>query len=496
MLTSSPSSCPLRPESLAQLNDEERAWLTGLSEKMATLERRAEAAEQRAEVAEQRLSDVEAVVKELTARLNQDSTNSHKPPSTDHKTRRPRRKRRKRGGKPGAKPGHKGHNRDLDPPNQLTSKTAHFPKLCAGCGATLSAEDNHGAPRPHQFFELPPIEMEVHQLDLHRRKCACGHITQASPPPQHQTGQGPRLTAFITALIGAFRLSRRQVQELLESLTGKSPALGSIQACWQRGAQAARPVAKELEKALPKQAMLNLDETSWKEAGKKRWLWVAAAEHFAVFAINTRGMKQVVEWKLLKYRGVVGCDRWNAYSRIVRKQVCWSHLDRDLEAIAVRDGAGQALARQMQVGVDEMFSAWWAFKDGKQSRSGLQSATAGFRASFKAFCVTGSAQEEDDRWRKLGKDLLKKWPHVFRFLDEEGVEPTNNHAERMLRPAVLWRRTSQGTRTEEGSRDVTTILTLVQSCRLQGRSAVAFLEEVVRAAWTGIPMPSLLPTNV
>ena len=494
MSTSSLSPCPLRPEILAQLNAEERAWLESIPAKMAALEQRTEAAERRAEAAEQGLLELKAVVAELTARLNQDSSNSHKPPSSDKK-RRPRRNRRKTGWKSGAKKGHKGHNRALVPPEQLTSQTPRFPEVCGGCGAALSPEQKHGAPRPHQFFELPPIEMETHQLDLYRCKCGCGAITEALPPPEHRTGQGPRLTALITTLIGAFRLSRRQVEELLMSLTGNSPSLGCIQACWQRGAQAAKPVAKELEKALPKQPTLNIDETSWKQAGKKRWMWVAAAEKFAVFAVNTRGLKQLREWKLLKYLGVVGCDRWNAYSRIERKQLCWSHLDRDLEAIAIRDGVGRDPAKQMQAGVEEMFEQWWAFKDGKQSRTSLQSATASFRASFKAFCTAGAKQVDDDRWRKLGTDLLKKWPHVFRFLDTEGVEPTNNLAERMIRPVVLWRRTSQGTRTDLGSLEAAAVLTVVQTCRLQARSALAVLEEIVRAAWTGGPMPSLLPQN-
>ena len=149
----------------------------------------------------------------------------------------------------------------------------------------------------------------------------------------------------------------------------------------------------------------------------------------------------------------------------------------------------------MQAGVEEMFEQWWAFKDGKQSRTSLQSATASFRASFKAFCTAGAKQVDDDRWRKLGTDLLKKWPHVFRFLDTEGVEPTNNLAERMIRPVVLWRRTSQGTRTDLGSLEAAAVLTVVQTCRLQARSALAVLEEIVRAAWTGGPMPSLLPQN-
>lgn len=481
MAFSAPASCPLRPEILAQLNAEERAWLESSAEKTAALE--------------QRLAALEALVKELTARLNQDSTNSHKPPSSDNKTRKPRRKRRKAGGKPGAKKGHKGHHRALLPPDQLTSKTPLYPTACGGCGAALTPKQVHGAPRPHQFFELPPIDMEVHQLDLHRCKCACGHITQAVPPPEHQTGQGPRLTAFITALIGVFRLARRPVQDLLMSLTGRSPALGSIHACWQRGAKAVTPVAAQLAAALPKQAQLNLDETGWKQNGQRRWLWVAAAPKFAVFAFNTRGAKQLGEWKLSKYRGVVGCDRWSAYSRVARKQLCWAHLDRDLAAIAVREGAGRGPAEQMLAGVDALFASWWAFKEGRLSRTALQSATAAFRTSFKAFCTTGSEQAADARWRKLGVDLLKKWPHVFRFLDEDGIEPTNNLAERMLRTAVMWRKISQGTRTEQGSQEVAAVLTVVQTCRLQARSAVGMIEEIIRAAWTGAPMPSLLPEN-
>jgi transposase len=134
-----------------------------------------------------------------------------------------------------------------------------------------------------------------------------------------------------------------------------------------------------------------------------------------------------------------------------RRQLCWSHLERDLQAIIDAGGPGSSAATKALAGADAMFDTWWTFKRNLRSRADLQRDVRPYRLQFLKFCQRGAGQTRDRRWRALGRDLLRQWDAVFRFLDVEGVEPTNNAAERGLRAGVIWRRTTQGTRTDAGT---------------------------------------------
>ena len=132
------------------------------------------------------------------------------------------------------------------------------------------------------------------------------------------------------------------------------------------------------------------------------------------------------------------------------------------------------------------------FKDGELDRDGLKTATKAFRADLKAFCEDGLAQTADDRWRKLGKSLLKMWPAVFNFLEVDGLEPTNNHAERQIRTGVIWRKLTQGTRSDFGSLCAARLLCMTTTCRQQGRDVLDYLTQSLTAHWRGLPPPALL----
>ena len=472
-------------------------------------EQRAVEVEQRAVEAEQRVNTLTEEIEKLkkktakqSSRLGQNSTNSHKPPSSDgpekkKKKRKSGSKRKKGNRKPGGQPGHTGNHR-LVPLEEVTSVNEVIPPTCKGCNRNLSSDDTVGKPRIHQVFELPKVEMEVHQYNLHRCQCRdCGEYTLGELKPENRTGQGPNLTAFIGLCTAAFRLSRRVLQELLLAMTGRSPSVGAIQRCWERTAEAVAPAVEELEKALPFQPSLHLDETGWKEKGKKLWLWVATTTNFACFSINNRSRDQIKCWFPNGYSGVICSDRWNAYERFDRRQLCWAHLLRDIQAIIDGKGLGSMEAENMLNGAHQMFHHWHQYKDGNLSRSELKSHAQPFRDAFKHFCDAGKSQSKKDKnrdvkWSRLGKSLVNRWSHVFRFLDEEGIEPTNNHAERQVRPGVLWRKISHGTRSEAGSQAVSYMLSVVQTCKLQVKSALAFIKKALLAFWNGEQCPSLL----
>ncbi|MDP6207039.1 MAG: IS66 family transposase [Roseibacillus sp.] len=463
-------------------------------------ELRAEAAELRAEAAEKRLGELEVIVRELKARIGKDSSNSSKPPSSDGpaaKAKKRRYKKRKPSGKKvGGQPGHKGVTRKMRPVEEADEVIHHKPTHCNNCRSGLQGALPAADPIPHQQLDIPPITFKLIHHWIHRLTCPnCGTINQAQLPPQAKTGQGPDLTAWCAMLIGKYRLSREQVAALLADLTGVKMSKSTVHACWERMGKALEKPMAELEGALPSAPVVNLDETGWREGGAKRWLWIAVAPLFVVFCVHARRSAAVLRrWFPDGYEGQVGSDRWSAYHLfdIRHRQLCWAHLGRDLQGIIDDGGVGAAAAQEMRLGEGRMFSSWWACKANEISRSELGEQTSAYRRQFYSFCECGSKQTGDDGWRRLGKDLLKKWPAVFNFLDRNDIDPTNNAAERGLRGSVIWRRTTQGTRTSEGSVYASRMLSVAETCRKQGRDILDFLRCAMVAHLGGTDPPSLL----
>lgn len=465
----------------------------------------------RAETAEARVAELEATVAalqhevtalraqvaELLARLTQNSSNSSKPPSTEqpgHNRRPPREKGRR---SKGAQKGHKGVTRALVPPEQVSAFVSHFPSACTRCGQPLDETSAPaGAPLRHQVVELPPIQPEVIEHQLHRVVCACGQVNCAELPPEARFGTGPRLTGLVAVLCGRFRISREETASLLDLVLGVPICKGTVQAACERASEAMAAAVSELEAAVSKAPAAHVDETGWREDGKRRWLWVAVAGAIAVFAIHRRrGRDQLRAWFAEGFAGVIISDRWSAYEMFPpeQRQLCWSHLRRDLQAIIDRAGAGKAEAEAALAGSNGMFHQWHRFRRDEIDRRALQAETQPFRDAFRAFCEAGKEQDQDRKWRALGTDLLKHWASVFLFLDREGIEPTNNTAERAIRPGVLWRKMSQGNKSEVGARFVARILTVATTCRRQGRCLLEFLNQAILAWLRGIQGPSLLP---
>src|SRR4051794_1728520 len=234
---------------------------------------------------ERQIVELRQQVQELKARVDQNSTNSSKPPSTDpigvkRKPPTPPSKKRRGGQK-----GHPRRMRALVPPDRVASVTDCKPAECRRCGHSLSGED--ADPRRHQVAELPPIEPEVHEYRLHRLCCPhCKAVTSgALPEGVPRTSFGPRLHAALSVLTGAYRLSKRQVAHLCADLLGLTISLGMI-AKLERitAAVLERPVAELAEQVKTAEAA-NIDETGWRESGRKAWLWVVVTAVGVVFRV-------------------------------------------------------------------------------------------------------------------------------------------------------------------------------------------------------------------
>ena len=446
------------------------------------------------------VSELEERIRELEARLNQNSSNSSKPPSSDppwnngkDKKNKPKRRKGKR--PRGAQKGHAGSRRDTIPAEKVTKVEEHRPEVCEACGASLAGapmvEGNHR----RQVVEIPPIEPEVYEHRIFGARCNCGHETWGSFPPEAMYGCGPRLTALVSLLTGRYRLSRKETADLLSEVLGVPICKGTVQACGERTSEAIAEPVEELAAALPEQDVVYMDETGWKVSGERAWLWVFSTATFSYFSIEPRRGRAILEQLFPRGNpGTVNSDRWSAYSFFPaeRRQLCWSHLLRDLRGIVDAKGLGSKPAKPVLEAAERMFSDWHAFRRGEISRAELAERIAPLRVSLMVFAQAGASQNKDRKWRGLGRDLIRYEAAVFRFVEVEGVEPTNNQAECDLRSAVLWRKGSYGSRSENGSLFVSRMLSAAATCRRRGHRLLDFLERAVLAHQLGEQPPSLL----
>lgn len=443
------------------------------------------------------LGTLQATVADLSARLQQHSGNSSRPPSSDPPS-APKRPtpRTPSGRKKGGQPGHRGVTRALLPEDQVQAVRTYAPTTCTGCHAALTDQSALPTPRRHQVWELPPLTPHVTEHQLHARDCPqCGTRTWATLPTAVPTRLvGPRLQAFCALLTGRFRLGRRPALELLEDAFGLTLSLGTLAALEAEVAAALRPSATEVATALAQAESLNADETGWKERGQRRWLWLAATPTLAYFRLLDRRNRAAFEELLpLTAASIVTSDRFGAYTRLPlsRRQLCWAHLVRDFQALSERTGPARTIGHWALDQSRRLFTHWHAFRQGTLTRPALGVRMQPVQRAFRTLLAWG--QTLPGQAGALCRDLEAKWEALWTFLVHAGVEPTNNHAERLLRPAVLWRKTSFGHQSESGKHYVERMLTVVSTLRLQGRSVLGYLEQVLQATRMAAPTPSLLP---
>jgi transposase len=439
-------------------------------------------------------------VTDLEARLAQNSTNSSRPPSSDPPETPAPPPQPPSGRRRGAQPGHPPAQRQMLPSEAVDHVVRHWPARCQHCQAPLNdgAREAVGEPARHQVTELPPVRAEVTEHQLYRVRCpSCGGETRASLPPEVPAGAfGPRLQAAVALLSGRYRLSRREVAAVCGDLLGADLAVGSVDAlCQATAAALAEPVA-ELAAAGRGAAVAHADETSWPQAGQRQWLWVVTTTLITVFTIAaSRGRGVIHDLLGEDFGGRLVSDRYAAYNWLPpeQRQVCWAHLRRDFLALLHYGPSAAQLGLALLDLTDRIFAAWHRTRADPAERPGLSETIAPLQAEMRALLEAG----QDQRAAKaagLSRSLLQLWPALWTFVRVPGVEPTNNAAERALRPAVLWRKGSFGTQSDAGNLFVARLLSVAATCRQQQRPLLAYLTAVCTAAHLGRPSPSLLPS--
>jgi len=448
-----------------------------------------------------RIAELEAHLGALTARIEElerqskgkTPQNSSLPPSTQHPHARPQPPRRKSKKKCGGQPGHEKHVRPLIPTDECNDVQPLRPSECRRCGAKLSGSDPE--PLRHQVFDLPEIKPIVTEYQRHRLVCcSCGETTCAELPAGVPQGQsGPRLMAFTALLMAYYRQSKRRTAEFLSTLLGQ-PCCAALTVKMQNQVTAAlRPSYEALAAQLPTQEQLSIDETGTKQENGKAWLWTFVARMFTVFAVRaTREATALTTFLGEQFQGTVNCDRAKMYWHLGCLQWCWAHLKRDFQAmIDSGDPRAKHLGWRLRRATCELFEHWANYRDGKISRAALVRRMGPVRRKLERLLLRGTQCGHADT-RGTCRELYEHRQWLWTFLRHEGVEPTNNAGERSLRHAVIWRKLSFGTQSANGSRFVETMLTVMETCRQQGRRVFAFLTHAVKAHLAHQLAPSLL----
>jgi transposase len=446
--------------------------------------------------------------RKLALRL-QNSTTSSKPPSSDGLAgeQRPRGSRRKKNRrKPGGQPGHRGHWRGLAPLSRVNQVIEVFPPKCRHCDSRLSRKmSTQGDARRHQVTELPPIEAHITEYQCPCVVCPeCGKATQAELPREAQGQFGPQLTALIAYLTVVCRMPRRVVRELLEQVLAIPLSLGTIQNSWEEASDAVAESCAELERQLPHEPVVNSDETGYRTSGEKRWLWALVAANFVFYKIAlTRGAEVLVQLLGEVFTGILCSDRCASYLKYHKGegQFCWAHFKRNILGIQEigKTTDAERFCRDALALHARLFRLWHRFRDGPGVRYGPISREQLIAKSIplekKFFALADRYLDSPDKdVANLALALMQHFERFFAFLRHEGVEPTNNVAERALRCAVQWRKISFGSRSAQGEVAVARLLTVTRTCRMQNRAPLDYLVNALRSYRNALPVPSLLKT--
>jgi transposase len=442
------------------------------------------------------IAELQAKVADLEEKLRKSSSNSSKPPSSDGpgKARSKSKQRKRSGKKRGAQPGHPKHDRPLVPVEQVDAVHEVKPEKCEACDARLRGKDPD--PVRHQVAELPVVEPKVTEYRLHALTCGCGHVTCAELPPGVPRGAfGPSVVATVAVLIGAYRLSKRLTVDLLRDLMGLDLSLGSVIRCQREALRALAPCVEEAAAHVAAAPVKHADETGWREAGARAWLWTVVTPLVTFFTIQRRRSAEAARTALGAGLGVLVSDRFSGYSwwPLWRRQVCWSHLIRDFLAIAERAGASGRIGKLLGEEADRLFVWHHRVRDGTLARSSFKVYVRGLQRRVRELLVEGRALTDAPKTAKTCAKMLRVFPAFWYFVDHPEVEPTNNAAEQTIRHGVMFRKTSQGTQSARGSEFVAAMLTVHATLRQQHRDILGFVTTACRARLLGLAPPSLLP---
>jgi transposase len=434
-----------------------------------------------------------ARVEELERQAGRSSRNSSLAPSRDSPDARKQRPKKSSGRRQGGQPGHPGKHREMvEDPDRIVE---HWPSVCAGCGEQISDGEHvaDGDPVAHQVSEII-VRVEVTEHRRMRVRCRCARCTLAELPAGVPAGAFGPAVAAAAATLTAARVSRREAARLLGDLCGVQISAASVEALVKQASDALEDGYVEVLGAVDQSPVRGADETSWQHAGQTHWLSVATAEQAALFQLSDRRDRDSAKALLGEQpRGVIVSDRYAVYLFIddSQRQICLAHLVRDFIALGERGGAPGRLGRKLTRQLSDIFQTLNELGRDRSDLAALAADTQPARDRIGEL-LTDGARSRDPKTRRFCSGLLEHETALWTFTRLPGVPATNNASERALRHAVMWRKTSTGTQTDHGDRLVERLLTLRETCRLQGRRLHEYLTAAITADLHGHAIPSLL----
>lgn len=419
---------------------------------------------------QQQLGQLEKRTEKLEVQTKMNSQNSSKPPSSDSPFNKKKKKKKSNQRKRGGQKGHKGHHQQMLEPSKVENI---LPQDC-DCGRLVLDPGSIKAFYTHQHIELPEIKMDVTHFILHKGKCdCCGKTVKAKVPAEFSSGYGGRLSAVIAELSGSHGASRQSVQDFCQSVLGFAISTGAIQRIIDRASQAILPIYDAIGHQARQAQVNGVDETSWFESGKLQWLWTLVNDVVAFFMIHPNRSTEAFNQLVDDWTGILISDNYGVYVNWINKrQSCLAHYIRKAKGLAERKDQsikkfGESILKELQL------LCHWARKppDEKQWTDFYS----------RLLLILMLYEGADDDAGQLARSIAREIESLWVFLDENGVEPTNNRAERALRFAVLWRKRSYGTQSNKGNRWVERILSLKQTCRIKAMPLFPILVNAIDA---------------
>ncbi len=413
-------------------------------------------------------------------------------------------KKRKGKRKAGKQPGAPGGGRQQKIPVQR--EEAHKPKRCAACDEEFPLGSLFTARIGYLVLDLikgdaahPGLQLVCTKHLFGEVTCRCGHVTRTAP----MTGErhvvegrqeatclsewrlvGPMLAAFIVALALRMRLSRCRIREFLNDWFGLELSTGTIDRCIREAGLAADPLHDELIDEARRSGLIHVDETPWKEKGVPRWLWVFVTAHTVLFLVGQRTRQVVIDILTESYAGWLMSDGLMNYRVFQKRLRCLAHLIRKARGLA------ESLDKETrEFGTRALEVLEFVVE---QARDGpVPAIWRPILSDFRQVCEYHRKWAPAEKARRLAVEFLNDWDVIWLVLEEPDLPLTNNEAERALRHWVIARRISHGSRTAEGSRVISVLASVIETCRKRNRSPWDYLATVIAERRKGNSAPPL-----
>jgi len=394
----------------------------------------------------------------------------------------------------------------------ITETVYHARTHCASCNACLGDYEAQVAWTAFCTIDIAEhipgnagITLTNTKHIFFETKCDCGHHNREEPYaampdvawPNTNLSEwrlvGPRLAAMIVLLSKRHRNSRRLIREFLLNFLRLELSVGTIDQTIREAGRSVAPLEEELIRDIEEAALAYVDETSWKEAGVLRWLWVFRTLTVVFFMVGKRD--RTIFCKLLlngRFKGVVMSDGWVVYREYANRLRCWAHLIRKARGLSESYHTKAAdVGLQMLALFTTFQNAIYAARNQPEQPIGtLAKQLENDIEALKALCIA-SRDSTHDKLRAFARELLGDWDIILRQIHDPSLPLTNNEAERILRHWVIDRRLSNGTRTAEGTRSFTILASVIETCRIRGAPAWDYLTQVITAARKGLQLPAL-----